>query len=58
VCVTDCSGADAGPPSSHCVDVPPACAISNDCACYGVTEPCPTGMCVSVQYGAPVCMCA
>jgi hypothetical protein len=57
-CVMECSGVDAGPLPSHCVDVPPACAISSDCACFGLNDPCPTGMCVGVSHGAPVCMCA
>lgn len=62
VCVAECSGVprpDGGAPlPSHCVDVPPACASSTDCACFGGVNPCPTGGCVTVDHGAPVCVCA
>ncbi len=60
VCVMECSGVpvpDGGVLASHCVDVPPACADTTDCACFGA-NPCPTGSCVSVDHGAPVCLCA
>ena len=62
VCVQDCSGVqlppDSGPLPSQCVDVPSACAGSTSCTCYGTTDPCPTGECMSVENGAPVCVCA
>jgi hypothetical protein len=61
VCVQECSGVrlppDAGPLPSVCVDVPPACATSSDCSCFGTTDPCPTGSCQSVTHGAPLCLC-
>jgi hypothetical protein len=43
---------------AFCVDVPSACAASSDCSCFGATDPCPTGQCVSVDHGAPLCICA
>lgn len=60
VCVMECSGIplDGGTLPSHCVDVPAGCASSTDCACFGTANPCPTGSCVSVDHGAPVCLCA
>ena len=62
VCVMECSGIprpDGGTPlPSHCVEVPAACAGRTDCACFGTTNPCPTGTCQSVQNGQPLCLCA
>lgn len=61
VCVQECSGIprpDAGPLPSHCVDVPESCAASSSCSCFGTASPCPTGMCVSVDHGMPLCLCA
>lgn len=61
VCVMECSGIpvpDGGVLHSHCVDVPPACATSSSCSCFGTTSPCPTGTCQSVDHGMPLCLCA
>lgn len=60
VCVMECSGVplDGGTLPSRCVDVAPGCESTSDCSCFGSTDPCPTGTCVTVDHGAPVCMCA
>lgn len=59
VCVPDCSGIDAGVAlGAHCVNVIPACVGATDCSCFGTTNPCPTGACVGVDRGAPICRCA